>query len=76
MEPSDLARIGYEAYAKHTGGKTFDGRDMPDWSDLPPRTVLAWRAAAMVIQDAAEKAQLEALGLDRPGALDDLAATR
>lgn len=41
-----IARIGYEGYAASTGGKTFDGRDMPRWEDLPARTVEAWKAAA------------------------------
>ncbi len=43
------ARMGYEAYAEFTGGKTFDGRDMPKWHELPERIQNAWRAAAKVI---------------------------
>jgi hypothetical protein len=43
-----LARIGYEAYAANTGGKTFDGRDMPKWEDLPQRTIDAWAAVTAV----------------------------
>lgn len=42
-------QIGYEAYAASTGGKTFDGRDMPRWDELPPRIVAAWEAAASAI---------------------------
>jgi hypothetical protein len=38
--------VGYEAYAKSTGGKTFDGRDMPKWADLPQRIRDAWNAVA------------------------------
>ena len=34
---SEQARRGYEGYAKSTGGKTFDGRDMPTWDELPAR---------------------------------------
>lgn len=41
-----LAEAGYEAYAKNTGGKTYDGKDMPKWSALPDRTKNAWTAAA------------------------------
>lgn len=26
------AKVAYEAYARSTGGKTFDGRDMPAWT--------------------------------------------
>lgn len=45
-------RIGYEAYAESTGGKTFDGRDMPRWDELPQRIVAAWEAAALAIAHA------------------------
>jgi hypothetical protein len=45
----DIGKIGYEAYAKFTGGKTFDGRDMPEWGDLTDRIQDAWRAAARAI---------------------------
>lgn len=44
-----LGQIGYEAYAATTGGKTFDGRDMPLWSALPERIVNAWEGAALAI---------------------------
>lgn len=50
MSDLDLARAGYEAYATSTGGKTFDGRLMPAWGDLPPRTVEAWLCAAITIK--------------------------
>lgn len=39
------AKIGYEGYAASTGGKTFDGRDMPKWDELPARIKDAWLAA-------------------------------
>lgn len=46
MHPDETyAKIGYEAYAVSTGGKTFDGRDMPKWPELPERIRDAWRAA-------------------------------
>lgn len=35
-------QVGYEAYAQSTGGKTFDGRDMPTWEQLPERIQRAW----------------------------------
>lgn len=41
----EKAQVGYEAYAEYTGGKTFDGRDMPTWDALPDRIQGAWRAA-------------------------------
>ena len=40
---------GYTAYAEHTDNKTFDGRDMPNWRDLPVRIQAAWEAAAGAI---------------------------
>jgi hypothetical protein len=45
-----LARTGYEGYAKKTLGKTFDGRPMPKWEDLPPHTVEAWKAAVLAME--------------------------
>lgn len=43
------ARAGYEAYARFTGGKTFDGRAMPTFNALEQRIKDAWAAAAMGI---------------------------
>lgn len=55
--PADLARIGYEAYAKATGGLTFDGRRMPSWGEIVTRdrergtkVSAAWAAAALAIR--------------------------
>jgi hypothetical protein len=45
-------RTGYEAYAKSTGGKTYDGRDMPAWDALPPNIREAWCAAGDAINAA------------------------
>lgn len=42
-------QIAYKAYARSTGGKTFDGRDMPTWEDLPKNIQQAWRAAAEAV---------------------------
>ncbi len=49
-DPVGDGRIGYEAYAKCTGGKTFDDRDMPTWDALPQRIRDAWEAAARAIR--------------------------
>lgn len=46
------AKTAYEAYADSTGGKTFDGRDMPLWAALGPRIQRAWEAAAQAAVDA------------------------
>jgi hypothetical protein len=45
-------QVGYEAYAEHTGGKTFDGRDMPTWEQVcasGTKVAGAWEAAAAAI---------------------------
>lgn len=41
-EDKCYGQIGYEAYVQSTGGKTFDGRDMPKWEGLPPNIQKAW----------------------------------
>jgi hypothetical protein len=46
VRASEVARAGYEAYGEWTEWKTHDGRDMPDWDDLPVTTRMAWVAAA------------------------------
>lgn len=48
-------KVGYDAYAKSTGGKTFDGRDMPKWEDLPEPIRKAWWHAAMSILEECER---------------------
>lgn len=40
-----LGQNAYRRYAMTTGGKTFDGRDMPAWDDLTPTIQQAWIAA-------------------------------
>lgn len=48
---SAQARRGYEGYAKSTGGKTFDGRQMPAWNELPELIKEAWREAIAAAVD-------------------------
>lgn len=45
-------KVAYEAYSGSTGGKTFDGRQMPAWADLGDRIQLAWITAARAVADA------------------------
>lgn len=45
----ESAQVAYEAYAAFTGGKTFDGRQMPTWAELPLRIQNAWRAAIAAV---------------------------
>jgi hypothetical protein len=43
-----FAEAAYEGYKESTGGKTFDGRDMPTWLQIgikTPHVQLAWIAA-------------------------------
>lgn len=49
LRATEVARAGYEGYGNWTDWKTFDGRDMPRWDDLPDRTRLAWVAASGAI---------------------------
>lgn len=48
---TDLGEKAYRAYGESTGGKTFDGRDMPSWDDLGERIQAAWCAAAQAVVD-------------------------
>jgi hypothetical protein len=52
---SAQAQRGYEGYAASTGGKTFDGRPMPAWHELPPRIQEAWRDAIVAAVDSPAK---------------------
>lgn len=54
-----LAKAGYEGYAFQTGGKTFDGRQMPEWAALPARISLAWMRAAVCIWSVGREFTLE-----------------
>lgn len=58
----ELGRVGYEGYAAHTQGKTFDGRNMPTWEETGEHTQGAWEAAsrAIVQHHEALKAQASA----------------
>ena len=51
-----LAESAYNAYRKQAGGKTFDGRLMPDFSVLGEKVTANWVAA--VQQVAAEIAAI------------------
>lgn len=50
-----LARLAFEAYNTSTGGKTFDGRDVPPYDVIAERTphvARAWEAAADAVRKA------------------------
>lgn len=40
-------QLAYAAYCRTVGGRTHDGKDIPQWSDLAERTREGWQAAAM-----------------------------
>jgi hypothetical protein len=46
VDNKNYGKIGYEAYAVETGGKTYDGRNMPKWDELPDKIKIAWQMAA------------------------------
>lgn len=52
MPSLDFGQIGYEAYGKTAGWKTFDGRRMPSWEEAGDETRRRWHVAAHGILDA------------------------
>lgn len=46
---TSFGQIAFEAYSQSTGGKTYDGRDIPTWDELTERIQQAWEAAAQAI---------------------------
>ena len=44
------AKQAWDAYAEASGGKTYDGKPLPDWEDLGEEKQAAWRAAANAVQ--------------------------
>ena len=51
-DSNECAKAAYAAYAQSTGGKTFDGRPMPAWADLPDQIKSAWQAGAAAAANA------------------------
>ena len=54
---ADLARVAFDAYGASTGGKTFDGRDIPPYSvvaEKTPHVARAWEAAVAAVLKASE----------------------
>lgn len=46
-----IGQIGYEAYGEDAGWKAFDGRPMPQWSDLRADIAARWEVAAAAIAE-------------------------
>jgi hypothetical protein len=42
-------QIAFEAYSKAMGGKTYDGKAIPWWSDLSEEVQAGWEAAAKAV---------------------------
>jgi hypothetical protein len=49
MAEEEAGKRAYERYAYFTGGKTFDGRDMPTWTGLTQKIRDAWCGAAWAV---------------------------
>ena len=51
METKDIctsaAMAAWDAYSKASGGKTYDGKPLPNWDDLGHKKQEAWMAAAI-----------------------------
>jgi hypothetical protein len=45
----DLGRLAYEAYAEAVGWKTYEGRPLLSWADLPVGVQRGWRASANAV---------------------------
>lgn len=45
----EKTRGAYTAYARATGGKNFQGNDMPVFDALPPKIRGAWEAAVISV---------------------------
>lgn len=48
---SELAKLGFEAYGKSTGGLTWDGKPIPPWENVGEKVQAAWKAATKVIAE-------------------------
>lgn len=44
-----LGKIAFDAYSESTGGKTYNDRPIPPWSDISPHIQQAWQAAALAV---------------------------
>lgn len=47
-----LGKIAFDAYSESTGGKTYNDRPIPPWSDISPHIQQAWQAAALAVVEA------------------------
>jgi hypothetical protein len=46
---NQLARIAYAAYCKRAGGKTYDGKPLPGWTDIGVERQACWIEAVKAV---------------------------
>lgn len=49
LDDNDAGKLAFEAYGKATGGKTYDGRDIPKYEELPEGIRKAWERAGAAV---------------------------
>jgi hypothetical protein len=45
METTELAKTAFKAYNVQAGGKTWDGKPIPDWENVGEKVQANWVAA-------------------------------
>lgn len=45
MTPFEKAEVAFDAYSKQAGGKTYDGKDIPPFSELGDAVQANWLSA-------------------------------
>jgi hypothetical protein len=43
-------QLAFEAYSERKSGKTYDGKSIPKWRELPIDVLEAWDAAASAVE--------------------------
>lgn len=49
MNSKSLGQIAFEAYKEDLEGKTYDGKQIPNWEDLGERVKHGWEKSAEMI---------------------------
>lgn len=61
MGPKTAGQVAFEAYNEAKGGRTYDDKPIPPWSDVGEAVRSAWEAAAAAVQRAShDEARIEA----------------
>lgn len=48
---NQLARVAYAKYCQRAGGKTFDGKPLPEWLTLGAERQACWIEAARAVYE-------------------------